>query len=131
MKKLFVLVLVLAMASSASALSGWFEITDSSAGPVGTYQDHPSYEESTILTIVLKADFAVGTMGLDIGATAGTAEAVATLNTWFNFQQSAGDLTNSGGLLIDNITGTNNMYMIGAADPLPAERLSPGGGHGQ
>ena len=124
MKKLLVLVLVLAMASSASAIAAWFEVTSSTAGPIGTYEGHDSYAPSTILTITMKADFAVGTIYMDIGATEtdphGTAEGGVTFNEWFDYDLSAGDVTNSGGMLLDNIKGTNMMYVMGMADPLAA-----------
>ena len=110
MKKLLVLVLVLAIASSASALSAWFEVTGASAGPIGTYEGHDSYAPSTILTIILKADFAVGSINLGIGATAGTAEAIPTLNTYFNFLVTPGNLVNNGGTLISGVGGTNMTY---------------------
>ena len=98
MKKLLTILLVLAMASAASASAIWLEVDPQDA--------KDSYQYSDVITINVVADFAVAGMTTNIGADNGTAQAVGTLHpnlmTGLNY---AGDLVNAGGVLIKNIAG--------------------------
>ena len=114
MKKLLVLIFILVFASAASAVDAWFEVDPSD------HQD--SYGHSQIITINVVADFAVGSFGMaSINASAGAAEDVGTINPEFTYSPDAGDLINSGGVLITGVTG-GILTMIGLP-PLPAYEI--------
>ncbi|MHC4221514.1 MAG: hypothetical protein ACYST9_03755, partial [Planctomycetota bacterium] len=108
MKKMLILVLVLAFVSSATAASAWFEVDAADVGS-GTYSD------GDVLTINLVADFAVGGVTITtIAANAGEVIPVPAvpanqeggiLNAFFNFLPLGGIVVNSGGVLSTNFSG--------------------------
>ena len=98
MKNLLTILLVLAMASAASASAVWLEVDPQDA--------KDSYMPSDVITINVVADFVVGGLTTNIGADGGTAQAVGTLHP--NLKTALfyeGDLINAGGVLISNISG--------------------------
>ncbi|MHC4648846.1 MAG: PEP-CTERM sorting domain-containing protein [Planctomycetota bacterium] len=99
MKKFLSLILVLAIASVASAEVAWFEVD---AADVKV-----SYVGSDIITINLVADFIVGSVSTNIGADGGAAEAVGLLHPDLRILTpfSDGTLVNADGLLITGIGG--------------------------
>ena len=107
MKKLLILVFVLAFVSTASANTAGFEIIASDAASLGVDggSGAASYAPGTTLTLALKASFDVTNVSLGAGATAGTAVAVGTLNGTLSLFANNGALQNSGGVLISGIIG--------------------------
>jgi len=100
MKKLLIMLVLLAMAGAANAASVWFQVDPQDAAD--------SYMPSDIITINLVADFGVGSVSLNIGADGGSAEAVGALNAklatalapYYN-----GTLRNTLNILISDIAG--------------------------
>ena len=116
MKKLLVLILVLAFASAASATNAWFEVDpDDPDGADG-------YQYSDILTINVIADFDMGSFTIgSIDATAGTAEGLPTINPTMDLMRKFGTLTNSGGVLITGPVGAGILTLY--FPPLPAGEI--------
>jgi hypothetical protein len=104
MKKLSILVLVLAMTSSAWATLAWFTVS-----PV-----NPSYEPSDIITIGIVADFYVGNFGLDdiLTDNGGTASAPSLHELLQTGQYSDGEVMNTGNLLIQDPYGQIDGYEL-------------------
>ena len=100
MKNLLTILLVLAMASAASASAVWLEVDPQDA--------KDSYMPSDVITINVVADFAVAGLGIGaIGADGGTATAINGLhpNLMTLLPVSQGTIVNAGGILIKNIAG--------------------------
>ncbi len=98
MKKLFVLVLVLAISSMATAASVTLRVE---SGDVET-----SYNPSDTITIELVADFYAAYLAVNFfyDSSSGTASSPA-LHSLFATQPNPGDLVNSSGLLIQSVKG--------------------------
>jgi hypothetical protein len=116
MRKLLTLVLILAMASMASAAA-----VDFYANGVKDLTDCVMPDQA--VTITVQADFAV--IGLQMATTAdgGTAQAAGALDAGFDFLNIPGTLRNSAGtgtlfILIDKITGAVNV--TGGSAPIAA-----------
>ncbi|MHC4645106.1 MAG: PEP-CTERM sorting domain-containing protein [Planctomycetota bacterium] len=109
MKKFLSLILVLAIASVASAEVAWFEVDPADA--------KDSYVGSDVITINLMADFIVGSVSTNIGSDGGTAEAVGLLHPQLRILTpfSDGTLVNAGGLLITGIGGGTPVGQPGVA----------------
>jgi len=108
MNKLLSIFLVLAMASVASATAVWFVVDEADV--------KDDYAPSTVITINVVADFDVA--GLTIGAIAsnyGTAEAVGAVHANLSDLVWPGNIVNTGGILITNVTG--NMPLTGGPAP--------------
>jgi hypothetical protein len=117
MRKLLVLVLVLAFASAASAYSVWFEID-----PEDVQECH--YTASTIIKINVVSDMEIGSFALNIQSNFGTATKAGPYNPAFDPPEgmfpSNGEIVNEGGVLITGASGTILTY---AYDPLPAYEI--------
>ena len=98
MKKLFVLVLVLAISTMATAASVTLKVADNDA------QD--SYNPSDTITIELIGDFYVGFLGISnlYDSSSGTASS-PDLHALFTLTDDPGDPINSGGELIRAVAG--------------------------
>lgn len=124
MKKLFMLFMVLAIASSASAVTVEFVILAASA-PEGDYQGIPSYPDSTILTIGLVETTQGGIQAITDLVIKGAPTALDPITYpvvpsppgaalgWTNPATcTPGVIRNAGGVLIDGINLTCQMNFM-------------------
>ena len=108
MKKILSLIVVLAICSSASALTASLEVDQADA--------KESYVGSDIITINLVSDSPILGISLNIGSSAGTASDPRTMAASLTDLRNMGTIINAGGLLI---TGINGSTPFGGA-PVPA-----------
>ena len=98
MKKILSLILVLAICSSASALTASFRVAADDM--------KESYAASDIITIELVSDSDILGISLNVGADGGTAQDPRDMAQSLTDLRNLGALVNAGGLLITGINGS-------------------------
>jgi hypothetical protein len=114
MKKLLTILLVLVIASAASAGTAWLE--------VDPQDQKPSYSFSDIITINLVGDPGITGVQLDALASdnGGTAGSPLFLNDILSDLRSPGYLVNQGGILLNYVTGSAPFGSAGVPPGDPA-----------